>query len=137
LAERLRRYLHRKGTRGLCDTIFQSAVYFAGRIFRRALAAPDEIAEAHTDDRRRELREAHARSMDAYSPGRYNGKLTLFRASDHGGNIFDSPPDMGWSGLADELVVIPATGSHTSIFDEENIGGLAKNLQAALSSCRR
>ena len=135
-AERLRRYLQRKGARRLRDRIFQTAVYFSGRLFRRVLAAPDEIAEAHSDDRRRELRGAHARSMRAYSPGRYNGKLTLFRACDHGGNIFDSPHDMGWSGLVGELVIIPASGSHITLFDEENIGGLAKNLQAGLSACR-
>jgi len=135
-AERLRRYLQRKGARRLRDKIFQTAVYFSGRLFRRVLAAPDEIAEAHSDDRRRELRGAHARSMHAYSPGRYNGKLTLFRASDHGGNIFDSPHDMGWSRLVGELAVIPASGSHITLFDEGNIGSLAKNLQSGLSACR-
>ncbi|MEI6278564.1 MAG: amino acid adenylation domain-containing protein [Verrucomicrobiae bacterium] len=136
LAERLRRHLQRKGAHGLFDRTFQTLVYFSGRLSRRALPVQDETAEVHSDDRRRELREAHAKAMSAYSPGRYAGKLTLFRASDHGGSIFDPPRDMGWSGLVDELDVIPASGSHISLFDGKNIGTLAKNLQASLSACR-
>ncbi|MFA7345296.1 MAG: amino acid adenylation domain-containing protein [Terrimicrobiaceae bacterium] len=136
LGERLRRYLRRKGAEGVFERAFQTAVYFSLRAFQRVFPGRETAPETHGDDLQRDLREAHGETMNAYRPRSYPGKLTLFRAMDPGGSVFDFPEDNGWSMFVDDLEVVPASGTHNTLFDQRNIGGTGKKLQARLLACR-
>lgn len=136
LRERLRRYYRRKEAKGIAEKAFQTAIYFSIRAWQRLFPGQEPVPVPDANDLQRELREAHGETMKIYRPRPYPGKLTLFRAMDPGGCVFDFPEDNGWSGLADELEIIPADGTHDTLFDCRNIGGIGKKLQARLLTCR-
>jgi amino acid adenylation domain-containing protein/FkbH-like protein len=71
-----------------------------------------------------QVRIAHERAMADYSPGVFEGKMTLFRAM-VGGDKFELGADYGWVNLVDELDIIDVPGNHISIFHEENIEAVA------------
>lgn len=136
LDERLRRYLQRKGAEGFFARVFQTAAYFSLRAFQRLVPPGEAAPEARGEDPRREFREAHGETMKVYRPRNYPGKLTLFRAVDPGGSVFDFPEDNGWSRFVDDLEIIPADGSHNTLFDRKNIASIGKKLQDRLLACR-
>jgi aspartate racemase len=78
-----------------------------------------------------QVRMAHERAMSEYSPGVFEGKLTLFRAM-VGGDKFELGPDYGWIDLVDELDIIDVPGNHISIFHEANIDAVSNAFRNAL-----
>jgi len=96
-----------------------------------AKARRSEPAEAHSELRRIQLREAHHRAMKAYVPRPYPGALTLFRAAAVN-DKFECPADYGWSGLVDELRIVDVAGTHLTIFDSQHVGELARKFASRL-----
>lgn len=82
-------------------------------------------ADAHSELRAIQLREAHHEAMKAYQPPSYRGKMTLFRA-DAMDDKFEVPPDYGWSNLVRELEIVDVPGEHLTLFDQANASILAK-----------
>ncbi len=78
-----------------------------------------------------QVRMAHERAMADYSPGVFEGKMTLFRAL-VGGDKFELGPDYGWIDLVDELDIIDVPGNHISIFHESNIDAVAEAFRNSL-----
>jgi len=96
-----------------------------------AEAQRSQAAEAHTELRAVQLREAHEMAMDAYKPGRFHGSLNLFRA-DAVNDKFELPDDYGWSDRVDELKVVEVPGEHLTLFDSGNVDPLAGHVSKAL-----
>lgn len=74
---------------------------------------------------------AHWRALTQYTPGKYPGRITLFRARKQPLSRFD--PTLGWGDLAAGGVtvnVIP--GSHEKMLEEPNVHILATELKACL-----
>ncbi|MBE2205769.1 MAG: amino acid adenylation domain-containing protein [Chthoniobacterales bacterium] len=136
LAERLHRYYRRKGAEGFFAKVFQTAIYFSLRTWQRVFPRTEVPPAPDPNDLQRELREAHGETMRVYRPRPYSGKVTLFRAMDPGGCVFDFPEDNGWNAWVGELEIIPANGTHDTLFDGRNIGDLGKKFQACLQACR-
>ncbi|WP_341407489.1 non-ribosomal peptide synthetase [Luteolibacter soli] len=91
-------------------------------------------AEAHSDLRRVQVREENWRAMQAYRPRSYAGTTTLFKAMTPSDKV-EWPADYGWSSVAlGGLRIIPVPGRHLTLFDEGNIGPLARALQEALQT---
>lgn len=91
-------------------------------------------AEAHSEMRAIQLREAHYEVMKDYKPSSYDGKMTLFRA--HAVNDkFEIPPDYGWSHLVRELEVVEVPGEHLTLFDKGNASALASEFSKRLHDC--
>jgi amino acid adenylation domain-containing protein len=89
-------------------------------------------AEAHSDLRRVQLREENWRAMQAYRPSPFPGRVTLFKAMTASDKV-EWPEDYGWAGLAGEgLEIVAVPGQHLTLFDDGNVGALAKALGAAL-----
>lgn len=78
-----------------------------------------------------QLRKAHEKAMEAYLPGPYAGRLTLFRAM-IGGDKFAIGEDYGWDELVDELDIVDIPGNHISVFHKENIDAIAEAFRQAL-----
>jgi thioesterase domain-containing protein/acyl carrier protein len=90
-------------------------------------------AEAHSDLRRVQVREENWRAMQAYRPRRFAGRITLFKAMTPSDKV-EWPADYGWTELAGEgLEIIPVPGRHLTLFDEENVGSLARALASKLA----
>ncbi|MBK1828217.1 non-ribosomal peptide synthetase/type I polyketide synthase [Haloferula rosea] len=96
-----------------------------------AEAQRSAAAEAHTELRAVQLREAHEAAMDAYQPGPFHGTLNLFRA-DAVNDKFEIPDDYGWSDRVDELKVVEVPGEHLTLFDSGHVGPLAGHVSQAL-----
>ncbi|HEY0792246.1 MAG TPA: amino acid adenylation domain-containing protein [Chthoniobacterales bacterium] len=75
---------------------------------------------------------AHQRAMLAYRPRPYKGDLTLLRAATpEEGYVVE--PDLGWGSLASgEVAIHDVPGSHWTLFSPENVGMLARVLDAVL-----
>lgn len=90
-------------------------------------------AEAYSDLRRVQVREANWRAMRAYQPARFPGRVTLFKAIT-GSDKVELPADYGWSPHAgDGLHIIDTPGRHLTLFDPHNVRVLANLLHRALS----
>ncbi|MEP4078997.1 amino acid adenylation domain-containing protein [Haloferula sp.] len=98
-----------------------------------ATARSSETAEAHTELRAVQLREAHEQAMRAYEPESYDGELTLFRA-EAVNDKFAIPDDYGWSGLVKELKIIEVPGQHLTMFDTGHVGPLADSFAASIQN---
>jgi amino acid adenylation domain-containing protein/FkbH-like protein len=110
----------------------------SGLAYRLYFEAEDAVArhlpEAKSPGwlRQVQLRKAHERAMESYTPGAFAGKLTLFRAM-VGNDKFEIGDDYGWSGLVDELEVIGVPGNHVSIFHKDNIDGVSGAFRQCLA----
>ncbi|MBL9152512.1 MAG: amino acid adenylation domain-containing protein, partial [Verrucomicrobiales bacterium] len=81
-----------------------------------------------------QLRKAHERAMESYSPGPFDGRLTLFRAT-MGGDKFEIGYDYGWESLVHGgLDIIDVPGNHVSLFHDENIEGVSAAFREALQA---
>ena len=89
-----------------------------------AAAQKAGVAEAHSDLRAIQLREAHVAAMDAYRPRPFRGCLHVFRATAVN-DKFEVPDDYGWRDLVDELRLVEVPGEHLTMFDEGNVKPLA------------
>ncbi|MEM1083408.1 MAG: amino acid adenylation domain-containing protein [Verrucomicrobiota bacterium] len=96
-----------------------------------AAARNSDTAEAHTELRSVQLREAHEQAMRAYRPRPLSGTLTLFRAA-MVNDKFAIPDDYGWDALVDELKIIEVPGEHLTMFDSGNVGPLAQSFSASI-----
>ncbi|MCW1926209.1 amino acid adenylation domain-containing protein [Luteolibacter arcticus] len=89
-------------------------------------------AEAHSDLRRVQVREENWRAMQAYKPRLYPGPITLFKALTPSDKV-EWPADYGWTALAGGgLRIVPVPGRHLTLFDDKNVGPLAKALEDVL-----
>ena len=85
-------------------------------------------AEAHSDLRRVQVREENWRAMQAYRPRPFKGRVTLFKAMTPSDKV-EWPEDYGWSAFAGGgLEIVPVPGRHLTLFDDENVGALARAL---------
>jgi amino acid adenylation domain-containing protein len=91
-------------------------------------------AEAHSDLRRVQVREENWRAMQTYEPRPYPGQITLFKALTPSDKV-EWPADYGWSAQASGgLKIVPVPGRHLTIFEDKNVGALAKALEDALQA---
>ena len=105
---------------------FANGVETSRRIKAEVAAAERALpADAHSELRAVQLREAHHEAMKAYQPSFYAGKMTLFRA-DAVNDKFEVPSDYGWSHLVRELEILDVPGEHLTLFDKENAPALAR-----------
>ena len=89
-------------------------------------------AEAYSELRRVQVREENWRAMCGYRPGRFPGRITLFKST-HVNDKVERPADYGWSSLAGSgLDIISVSGHHLDLFASENIESLATALTQAL-----
>jgi amino acid adenylation domain-containing protein len=95
-------------------------------------AQTSTAAEAYSDLRRIQVREENWRAMESYKPRRFNGRITLFKAS----IISDKEEraaDYGWACHAEKGVdIIPVSGEHLTIFASENAHTLSQALTKSL-----
>ena len=72
-------------------------------------------------------------AVQNYKPGRYDGRLVLFRASEQ--DSTEAPFDLGWSSIFSQPVEIhELPGDHERLFLEPNIDQLAGSLKRCLES---
>ncbi len=89
-------------------------------------------AEPYSDLRRVQVREENWRAMQAYEPGSFNGRITLFKTSAISDKV-EHPPDYGWANLGrGGLDIVSVPGEHLTLFAPENIDHLAEALKASL-----
>ncbi|BCU75556.1 amino acid adenylation domain-containing protein [Luteolibacter sp. LG18] len=99
-----------------------------------AEAATSQPAEAHSDLRRIQLREAHDTAMIRYQPTRLNGSAHLFKARITGDKV-QIAADYGWTSLCAGLTIREIPGKHLTLFDAEHVEEFARSLDAALRAC--
>ncbi|HRV96618.1 MAG TPA: AMP-binding protein, partial [Anaerolineae bacterium] len=86
----------------------------------------------HISDYHLRVMETHIRARSNYSPGPYNGAVTLFRTRSQS---LSRTPDftMGWKKLARGGVVIKRiAGSHHNILEQPHVQSLAEKLKESL-----
>jgi thioesterase domain-containing protein/acyl carrier protein len=89
-------------------------------------------AEAYSDLRRVQVREENWRAMQAYQPGPFRGRITLFKTTTISDKV-ERPPDYGWACVAGEgLDIVPVSGEHLTLFAQENISELAAALTTSI-----
>jgi amino acid adenylation domain-containing protein len=89
-------------------------------------------APAFTELRRIQVREENWRSMLAYRPGPFPGRITLFKTT-HANDKFELPADYGWAALAQGgLDILSVTGGHLELFSPGHVEILATTLTHAL-----
>ena len=88
---------------------------------------------AHIPAQQRQLMQTHIRAMSSYSPGTYNGVVTLFRVRSQ--SLSRTPdPTMGWNKLATGGVLVKRiAGSHHNILERPHVQTLATQLKESLS----
>ena len=89
-------------------------------------------AEAYSDIRRVQVREANWQAMQAYQPRPFNGRITLFKTSFIDDKV-ERPADYGWSPVAlSGLDIVAVSGHHLDLFTPAHIGTLAQALTHSL-----
>lgn len=81
--------------------------------------------------------ETHCRALDQYAPQPYPGRVTVLRASIPPWwpkSYFDDTSRQWLNYASGEVQQIP--GSHYTLFEDENIGGLAEKLMASVNQTR-
>jgi amino acid adenylation domain-containing protein len=97
-----------------------------------ALAKASGPADAYSDLRRVQVREENWRSMQAYRPRPFEGRITLFKTSFVNDKV-ERPADYGWSSVAlSGLDIVSVSGHHLALFAPEHIGTLAEALTSSL-----
>ena len=82
-----------------------------------------------TSASRFEVLQSHLALLTTYTPGRYTGDVTLYRANDPLPEHGVTDEDMGWAAHLDgEFDVVHLPGDHFSVVSEE--GPLAADLMA-------
>ncbi|MCC5834908.1 MAG: amino acid adenylation domain-containing protein, partial [Opitutales bacterium] len=92
------------------------------------------IDTAHLGRERISVWKSHLKALRAYHPGRYGGRVTLFRT--RGQPLFCSlEPDFGWGLLANGGVrIVPLSGAHEMIFKDPHVQTLSTKLSEHLAS---
>ncbi len=79
------------------------------------------------------LFEANLRSVRAYQPRRFDGTLTLFRASIAFQPRVAASEDLGWKGASKNMEVLPSQGYHASLLAQPFVGRTVRDLKKKLS----
>ncbi len=131
LTERVSVYWNSQSDKPLMDRLASMASRFKDGVethFRvrseLAEASKSDIAEANTELRAVQLREAHSEVMDAFRPKPFGGTLTLFRASVVN-DKYAVPDHYGWGGVVGSLEIIEVPGKHLTLFESGNVEALA------------
>lgn len=130
LSERVRRFwnAHReKGPLGRAQKVLAHGIKRAGRRLLPEKVINPRAADV-LDERSQEINEAHRKVLQAYRPGPFDGKMTLFRAAQEDG-IFKMPHDFGWAPLVRELEVVTVPGHHMTMFEPGNVEALGAKLR--------
>lgn len=106
----------------------------SGYLFKRnnnSIAQDDFVGETIDDPTLpiefREVMAANNEALNAYIPGRYSGKVTLFKSIDHGRGVY-----YGWDNLAEGGVrIYEVPGTHKGIIKEPH----ARVLAGLLKEC--
>jgi amino acid adenylation domain-containing protein len=80
----------------------------------------DEFGNRRSHDDRREILGRIFQSFNGYQPESYAGRVTLFRASVRP-LLHSLSPDLGWSSVAQEVVVYRIPGDHNTILESAGI----------------
>jgi amino acid adenylation domain-containing protein len=73
---------------------------------------------------------ANGMALQTYAPRPYSGRVVLLRARDESANY---GPDLGWSGLVEQLVEVrPVPGDHNSLMYEPHVGCVTEELKGFL-----
>lgn len=97
-----------------------------------SLATSSGPASAYSDLRRVQVREENWRSMQAYRPRPFKGRITLFKTN-HVNDKVEWPADYGWSPVAlSGLDIVSVSGHHLALFAPEHIETLAEALSTSL-----
>ena len=95
-----------------------------------AFAGPDWLAG------RVERFQARLRALQAYTPGRYPGRIVLLRAAeadDDDAAEYAHDPAMGWREFSQLVVTVRLVpGTHATIADEPHVAALVEQLEACL-----
>ncbi len=130
LSERVRRFwnAHReKGPLGRAQKVLAHGIKRAGRRLLPERPLTQRPADV-LDERSQEINEAHRKVLQAYRPGSFDGKMTLFRAAQEDG-IFKMPHDFGWEPLVRKLEVVTVPGHHMTMFEPGNVEVLGARLR--------
>lgn len=93
-------------------------------------------AEPYSDLRRVQVREENWRAMQAYRPGPFKGRITLFKTSAISDKV-ERPSDYGWASVAlGGLDIISVSGEHLTLFAPENVSRLAELLAESIEASR-
>jgi amino acid adenylation domain-containing protein len=87
-----------------------------------------DVEEDQIPDRMRGVMEANISALRHYIPGKYTGKIILFRSIDHGKGVY-----YGWNELTSgDVVIYDVPGKHRGILLEPNVPVLAKQLRKCI-----
>ncbi|MGB8840145.1 MAG: amino acid adenylation domain-containing protein [Aliidongia sp.] len=123
------------------------ARFIANRTFMRKIARmlgrsgmPAEVDSAAQgqyvtpDGYDRWLLEYLLRMVKRYRPGRYAGKITIFRSAEEPRGLF-LDQDLGWHRYsAQEIDVVSVPGDHFTIFTEPGVGQVARHIATCLTT---
>ena len=101
---------------------------------KKAGLVPAEV-EVSQAQRFVELCKADFRATRNYMPRRYEGRITLFRASQELAGT-SSDPTLGWGEWAAGVEVYPVPGNHANMVYEPQVEVLAEKLTACLTQLR-
>ena len=110
---------------------FREGVETNLRVRSEVAAAASGPAEAHSELRGVQLREAHYQAMLAYRPRSYHGSVTLFRASEKS-DKFEFPADYGWQQVAKDFRIVDIPGDHLTVFNRDNVPDLSRRFGESL-----
>jgi len=105
-------------------SVIQSSLF--GRIFvALRLPMPHRIRYDY-------VRQINEEAAEKYVPDKYPGTLTIFRAHIQPEGIVQDP-HLGWEGHAERIELVDVMGTHYSIMQKPDLGGLLKHVQAHLA----
>ena len=82
------------------------------------------------------VRETNFRAYQAYKTQPWPGKVTLFRASDHGDSGYRKP-NLGWTGMPASIDLHWVTGNHMTVLYPPNVNVLAEKFKKCLDEVHR
>jgi len=77
------------------------------------------------------LYNTNLKALDLYKTRYYNGRITLFNASEKDPAVIPDPY-YGWVGLAREIEIHEVPGNHDTMLTEPNVRSLSKKLDDCL-----
>ncbi len=105
----------------------------AARDENARLDVRDLVAMQHWPENNRRIAERHWRAVLAYRPGKYPGRITLFRSRFHS-PFLGLGRQMGWDRVAlGGVEVVSVPGGHLSVLQPPNVDTLASKLAERLA----
>ena len=107
-------------------------LHVADRFLPKAPSVETKPLNTAPEPRVLDVREANFQAYRGYRAQVYPGKVTLFRAVEHGDSGWRKP-NLGWTGMAaDGLDIRDIPGNHMTILYEPNVSVLARRLAECL-----